>query len=192
MLAVVLLALAAGYGVARFFEEKPEHGVLLTLCLTAALALPTLTTETQSDLYLRYGETYPPYMYGTEYTMEGTNFGYTLDKNPHVEQGEIDLTAYAKRGTQIGMQVEAQTDGVISVPLFGYDGYCAQADGQELETGLDENKRLTVVVPAGTKGEVKLWYAGKRWWRISDAVSLLTALALIAARIQHRRKTQKA
>ena len=58
------------------------------------------------------------------------------------------------------MQVEAQTDGVISVPLFGYDGYRAQADGQELETGLDENKRLTVVVPAGTKGEVKLWYAG--------------------------------
>ena len=51
---------------------------------------------------------------------------------------------------------------------------------------------LTVVVPAGTKGEVKLWYAGKRWWRISDAVSLLTALALIAARIQHRRKAQKA
>lgn len=90
------------------------------------------------------------------------------------------------------MQVEAQTDGVISVPLFGYDGYRAQADGQELETGLDENKRLTVVVPAGTKGEVKLWYAGKGWWRISDAVSLLTALALIAARIQHRRKAQKA
>ena len=192
MLAVVLLALAAGYGVARFFEEKPEYGVLLTLCLASALALPTLTTETQSDLYLRYGETYPPYMYGTEYTMEGTNFDYTLDKNPHVEQGEISLTAYAKQGTQIEMQVEAQTDGVISVPLFGYDGYCAQADGQELETGLDENKRLTVVVPAGTKGEVKLWYAGKRWWRISDAVSLLTALALIAARIQHRRKAQKA
>lgn len=192
MLAVVLLALAAGYGVARFFEEKPEHGVLLTLCLTAALALPTLTTETQSDLYLRYGETYNPYMYGTEYTMEGTNFAYTRDKNPHVERGEIDLTAYAKRGTKIEMQVEAQTDGVISVPLFGYDGYRAQADGQELETGLDENKRLTVVVPAGTKGEVKLWYAGKRWWRISDAVSLLTALALIAARIQHRRKAQKA
>ena len=166
--------------------------VLLTLCLTAALALPTLTTETQSDLYLRYGETYNPYMYGTEYTMEGTNFAYTRDKNPHVEQGEISLTAYAKQGTQIEMQVEAQTDGVISVPLFGYDGYRAQADGQELETGLDENKRLTVVIPAGTKGEVKLWYAGKRWWRISDAVSLLTALALIAARIQHRRKAQRA
>ena len=120
------------------------------------------------------------------------NFAYTRDKNPHVERGEIDLTAYAKRGTKIEMQVEAQTDGVISVPLFGYDGYRAQADGQELETGLDENKRLTVVVPAGTKGEVKLWYAGKRWWRISDAVSLLAALALIAARIQHRRKAQKA
>ncbi|MFQ9806564.1 MAG: hypothetical protein ACLR07_09070 [Christensenellales bacterium] len=59
MLAVVLLALAAGYGVARFFEEKPEHGVLLTLCLASAMALPTLTTETQSDDYLRYGETYP-------------------------------------------------------------------------------------------------------------------------------------
>ncbi|MFR5796942.1 MAG: hypothetical protein ACLUI3_16370 [Christensenellales bacterium] len=106
-----------------------------------ALALPTLTTETQSDLYLRYGETYNPYMYGTEYTMEGTNFAYTRDKNPHVEQGEISLTAYAKRGTKIEMQVEAQTDGVISVPLFGYDGYCAQADGQELETGLTNKRR---------------------------------------------------
>ena len=126
-------------------------------------------------------------MYGTEYTMEGTNFAYTRDKNPHVEQGEIDLTANAKRGTKIEMQVEAKTDGVISVPLFGYDGYCAQADGQVLETGLWGNKRLTVSVPAGTKGEISIWYAGKRWWRVSDAVSLLTAIALLSARIRNRR-----
>lgn len=192
MLAVVLMALTAGYGFARFFEDKPDYGILLTLCLAAALALPTLTTEIQSDLYLRYGETYNPYMDKVEYTMEGTNFGCTRDKEPHVEHGEINLTAYAKQGTRIEMQVDAKTDSVISVPLFGYDGYRAQTDGQMLEIGLGDTKRLTVSVPAGTKGEIKIQYVGKRWWRIADAISLTTLIALIAAHIRSGRRKRAA
>ena len=52
MLAVVLLALAAGYGVARFFEEKPEHGVLLTLWLTAKIADSAKQREVRQAMQL--------------------------------------------------------------------------------------------------------------------------------------------
>ena len=196
----------------RITTRLKRYGCLL-LCLCLLMPLLQGTAAAVQDSSVVRVAWYPDFAYnitcengersgyGYEYQQSVAAYtGWTYhyieanwsDSLNMLQKGEIDLMAYAKQGTQIEMQVEAQTDGVISVPLFGYDGYRAQADGQNLETGLDENKRLTVVVPAGTKGEVKLWYAGKRWWRISDAVSLLTALALIAARIQHRRKAQKA
>ena len=55
------------------------------------------------------------------------------------------------------MQVEAQTDGVISVPLFGYDGYCAQADGRRSwKRGLTKQAADGCRSGPATKGEVKL------------------------------------
>ena len=72
--------------------------------------------------------------------------------------------------------MDAGTDAAVSLPLFGYDGYRASVDGQEMETGLGENNRLTVYLSAGTQGELRVWFAGKAVWRIADAVSLLTAV----------------
>ena len=102
--------------------------------------------------------------------------------------GDAAVTEYRKESTTVTAQVDAQTDAVISLPLFGYDGYRATVDGREMETGLGENNRLTVRLPAGTRGMLRVWFAGKTVWRIADAVSLGTLLGLCL----HRRRNARA
>lgn len=41
---------------------------------------------------------------------------------------------------------------------------------------------MQIRVPAGTDGEVRIWFAGKRWWKITDAVSLAALLAVLLRR----------
>jgi len=55
---------------------------------------------------------------------------------------------------------------------------------------LGDNQRLVVHVPAGTSGEMKVWFAGKPLWRIAEAVSLAAALGLGFLNRRKRRKLQ--
>ena len=76
-------------------------------------------------------------------------------------------------------------DGSI---ILMHDGYRATVDGQAMETGLGENNRLTVHLPAGTRGELRVWFAGKALWRAADAVSLATLCAMLAVWVRRRRR----
>lgn len=180
--AVPLLALSAAYGITRFFAQHQETAVLAALCAAVLCALPTLTQQIQSDEYLRYGEGANPFITNVEYTLPDTNFYLTLDREAHVSGGVV-MTQYEKLGERVTAQLEAQEDGEILLPLFGFDGYRAQVDGQTLETGIGRNNRLTVLVPAGTSGTLEVRFAGKPYWRAAQAVSLLTLLALAAGRL---------
>ena len=116
-----------------------------------------------------------------EYTLPDTNFLETRDRSLHIEGG-VAVADYAKRGTTITAQVEAATEGTVSFPLFDYDGYRATLNGQEIAVETGDNNRVQIRVPAGTDGEVRIWFAGKRWWKITDAVSLAALLAVLLRR----------
>ena len=103
------------------------------------------------------------------------------DRSLHIEGG-VAVADYAKRGTTITAQVEAATEGTVSFPLFDYDGYRATLNGQEIAVETGDNNRVQIRVPAGTDGEVRIWFAGKRWWKITDAVSLAALLAVLLRR----------
>ncbi|MFR6026062.1 MAG: hypothetical protein ACLUMK_05815 [Christensenellales bacterium] len=83
-------------------------------------------------------------------TMEG-QFPYTRDRI-RMSVGEISLTAYAKRGTKIEMQVERKRwrdfRSAVWLRRISRAGRRAGAGN-----GADE-QAAAVVVPAGTKGEV--------------------------------------
>ena len=76
------------------------------------------------------------------------------------------------------------------LPLFGYDGYRAQVDGQNVEVALNQaqNNRLEIHLSAGTRGTLRVRFAGKTWWRLTDAVSLLTLIGLFMERRKERKK----
>ena len=185
MMTAALFALAGGHGCARFARGHGEHMAAAMLAVAALCALPTLTDETRNPEYIAFGETVSPNLQYTEYTIPGTQTAPTMERSL-LADGDTAVMAYRKESTTITAQVDAQTDAVIALPLFGYDGYRATVDGQAMETGLGENNRLTVHLPAGTRGELRVWFAGKAGWRLADAVSLGTLLGLLALAASRR------
>ena len=190
MMTAALLAFAGGHGCARFARGHGEQMAAAVLAVAALCALPTLTDEARNPEYIAFGETVSPNLQYTEYTIPGTQTAITLEQDVQVD-GDAAVTEYRKESTTVTAQVDEQTDAVISLPLFGYDGYRATVDGREMETGLGENNRLTVRLHAGTSGELRVWFAGKTVWRIADAVSLGTLLALLGLCL-HRRRNARA
>ncbi|MED9820840.1 MAG: hypothetical protein U0J65_02255, partial [Christensenellales bacterium] len=65
-----------------------------------------------------------------------------------------------------------------------------EVDGQAMETALGENNRLTVRLPAGTRGELRVWFAGKAIWRAAEAVSLAAALGCVLLCGRGRRRAR--
>lgn len=180
MMTAVCFALAGGWGMAKFARGHGEQMAAAALAVAALCALPTLTDEARNPDYIAFGEAVSPNLAYTEYTIEGTQTAPTVDRALLVEGG-VQVTAYEKDGTTVTMQVSAKEDGAVVLPLFGYDGYCAELDGQKLDWTLGENNRLKVPLAAGQAGELRVWFAGKPIWRAAEAVSVLAALAIMTA-----------
>lgn len=178
MLTAVLFALASAYGYMHIPGMNGQMSSILVLALCAVVALPLQTTETRNDSYIAYGEGTSPKINNKEYNLPGTDVERTTTERSPLIEGEIELTQYDKRGTQVSAQVNAQSDAVVDLPMFGFDGYAAEVNGERMETGLGENNRLRVQIPAGTQGTLRVWFEGKAIWRVGDVISLATAIAL--------------
>lgn len=189
MLTAALLALAGGCGCVRFSRGHGEQMAAAVLAVAALCALPTLSDETRSADYIAFGETVSPDLAYVEYTIPGTQTEPTANRSVLVD-GDAAITAYEKDGTSVTAHVAAAGDAEISLPLFGYDGYRATVEGEEMETSLGENNRLTVHIPAGTQGTLRVWFAGKAAWRLAEAVSLAAAILLGVSALR-RRKVKK-
>ena len=183
MFVAPLLALAGGYGVTELGGKRPDAAAAAALCMAAVCIMPTLSGELHGARYIEQGATVSPHLglAYAEYTLPDTNFLETRDRSLHIEGG-VAVADYAKRGTTITAQVKAATEGTVSFPLFDYDGYRATLNGQKIAVEIGDNNRVQIRVPAGTDGEVRIWFAGKRWWKITDAVSLAVLLAVLLRR----------
>ena len=80
------------------------------------------------------------------------------------------------------------------MPLLYYKGYvCYAGDGRtKLETFPDENFFVTVAVPAGYSGSLKVLFESPWYWRVAEAVTAVTLLAMcIQAYVLHRKNRQE-
>lgn len=189
----IFLAGACGYGLSHLQKKRQWKDIVL-----AVLVLCVLTAWPQMEQYTR--ETKNQYHYWKsnssmvvaykEYTLPGSNLRKTTDYSVETE-GTVQVESYEKRGTHASAQIKAETDAKVSFPLFGFDGYKAALDGEEVAWTLGKNNRLTVDLPAGAQGEVRVWFAGKTVWRIADCVSLITAAALAALCLRRRRTARR-
>ena len=178
MMTTVCFALAGGYGLTRFASSRPDVAAVLALCVAALCTMPTLSRETRYDEYFAYGQSGDTGVTYPEYMLPGSDASRTTERTVLTE-GDVVLEGYDKQGTTITGDVSAQSDAALTFPLFGFDGYAAEVDGQRMDVELGDNNRLKVLLPAGTQGTLKVWFAGKGIWRIADAVSALTLLALV-------------
>ena len=186
----IFLALAAGCGVVRIAQELNIRAaavpLVLAVCMFASYAQLTQYTVRENNslrYWLSNSQMITAY---AEYTLPGSDLARTVREHKVLVSGDAAFTDYEKRGTQVTMQAHAQNGGAISLPVFGFDGYRAELDGEEIGWTLGDNNRLTVELPAGTDAQLRVWYAGKAFFRIADAVSL--AAALFAGWLMIRRK----
>ena len=187
MMTAALFALAGGYGLAVYARGHGEQMAAAVLAVAALCALPTLTDEARNNHFIAFGETVSPNWQYTEYTLPGPKTGVTIDSRIHAGEG-VEIAQIERDGLAFRAQVSSENGGEIALPLFGYDGYRAELDGQALAWTVGADNRLTVQLPAGAQGEMQVHFAGKAIWRAADAVSLLTAAGLAALAIFRKKK----
>ena len=95
--------------------------------------------------------------------------------------GSVKARKSNKHAVSDWMEIEKQRGISVtsSVLQFDYDGFRATVDGREIAVERGGNNRVSVVLPAGTSGALKIWFAGKGWWRVGDAVSAATLIGLL-------------
>ena len=81
----------------------------------------------------------------------------------------------------------------IEVPLILYKGYRAVADnGEQLQISPGSFYRISVSVPAGYSGNIRIGFQEPWYWRICEIISLTVLLSIIIYRGYDRRERQKA
>ena len=182
MFSAVLLALCAGVGYASMSGALAP---VLVLALSLLCVQPCLREAAEMSA-IEFGQCASPYLIAPEYQIEGTDTIDTLSRAVLAE-GDVTLTQYEKRGTQVSAVVKAQTDAVLTLPLFGFDGYAASLNGERIPVRLGQNNRLTIDLPAGTSGTLRVWYEGKAVWRVCDMISLATLAAVLVCAARRRK-----
>lgn len=188
-LASPMLALAGGYGLCEFGGKRPDAATVAALAMALVCVMPTLDTAIQDPVYTEPGVIISPFMGRSfpEYTYSDTTNFLEIRKRAVETDGDVELRDYDKRSMTITAQVNARTESRITFPLFNYDGFRATVDGQDMTVENGDNNRVAVVLPAGTSGTLKVWFAGKGWWRVGDAISLAALIALMAGSRKERR-----
>ena len=163
-------------------------GVLTSLTVVLALALSVAAVQPQLQAYVEEdgmacGVGISPHLTNVEYLIPDSYPTRTGNREYAASEG-VSVTNETKRGSTVTADVDAKQDGTLLLPLFGYDGYRAQVDGQNVEVALNQaqNNRLEIHLSAGTRGTLRVRFAGKTWWRLTDAVSLLTLIGLFMGR----------
>ena len=182
-MADAMLALAGGLGLCALAEGRGRQAAVLALAAAAFAVLPYLNELTMTNRVLLSRETTFSDYRISDYTLPGTDLNRMTEQEPLASPG-LAVTAYDKDGTRVTAHVDAQEDAELTLPLFDFDGYRAELDGERMEVGLGDNNRLTVRLPAGTSGTLRVRYAGRAVWHVCDGISLAALLALLAGAIR--------
>lgn len=174
VIAVPFLSLCAGFGYACLLQKNGIRGVIAVLAVTMLCTTPVINEMLQMNV-LEFGHDASSYILTPEYQFEGTCLEDTISRDV-LTDGDIFIEDYRKEGTRIFASIDAREDATVTFPLFGFEGYAAELNGQPIPWSRGENNRLCISMPAGTQGELRIWFEGLLLWRISDIISLLTLI----------------
>ena len=84
-------------------------------------------------------------------------------------------------------------EGYIEFPLLAYKGYRATDGEKVFKISNGENQRLRIDVPAGYCGSIRVCFYEPWYWRLSELISLISAVAIctyfaISVKLQYRKQ----
>lgn len=122
------------------------------------------------------------YISGAEYLPYGANAGLFMYKDPVCGEG-LEVYDYEKLSLGASAHMVNQNDRSVSVafPLLYYKGYRAYAadSGEELKCYSGENCVVTVDIPGGFDGDIRVKFVSPWYWRAGEVVTVLTIAAMI-------------
>lgn len=200
-IATLCAVLVAGVVAKEIRGQYETHGlqlyfagmIVLTLCSSIYMMDDMLQT---CDNYRIYGEEGmgSGYIAGAEYLPYGADAALFWIHDPYA--GEmVAITDYHKDGIKIEMYCQNRGDKteIVELPLLYYYGYRAydKITGQELTITTSDNYAVCVEVPADYEGTVQVTFVSPWYWRVSEVVSCLSLLGLIAGVAMEKKRERK-
>ena len=200
-IATLCAVLVAGVVAKEIRGQYETHGlqlyfagmIVLTLCSSIYMMDDMLQT---CDNYRIYGEEGmgSGYIAGAEYLPYGADAALFWTHDPYA--GEmVAITDYHKDGIKIEMYCQNRGDKteIVELPLLYYYGYRAydKITGQELTITTSDNYAVCVEVPADYEGTVQVTFVSPWYWRVSEVVSCLSLLGLIAGVAMEKKRERK-
>lgn len=116
----------------------------------------------------------------------------TLRTNSVPVTGNGEITAYKKEGTNISFNVvSAEENCFVRLPLLYYKGYTVSSeDGSITEENLSMGDAASVYIdiPEGFVGKITVRYREAWYWRLAEAVSVLSMAVMIVIYFRDKRE----
>lgn len=167
------------------FRKAGYITVGMLVILTAAGTLISYHNLLTSDVMLEQHKEY----YVMEYKMTANKWlpleadDSETDQRLLTSSEDIVVLDYDKEYTNINMLCanESAVEGYVDVPLFYYPCYKAKDEetGEVLPLTYGENARIRIILPAGYQGRIMLKVSERKLWRITELISVLSALAAV-------------
>lgn len=190
----VFLVAVAGYVLKHFRKNRQmlyRMSLVVTIVALSTSYLYLMDSEDQETDYYLYNEESMGFGYisGAEYLIYGTDSDKLSFAKP--EAGEkIRITDYVKRGlnTTFYCQNDGEEQERITLPVLLYKGYKAVGEnGGRLEIADDGNHLLQICVPGAYMGQITVRFVEPWYWRVAEAVTLVTITGMSFWLIRKRR-----
>ena len=188
MFPALLFSLLGAWGCREYVQGKAGRiACLAAFALCVISILPTISAQTRLDESYPFGtDVSPDIKQFTEYCIPGVDMTITRTRKVETE-GDVLLENAEKLGSRFTAEVVSENGGTVTLPLFGFDGYAAVLNGSRMEVSCTKEGKLQVALPSASKGQLRVWFEGKTYWRLGDVVSLLSWLWLVAGFVLKKR-----
>lgn len=107
------------------------------------------------------------------------------------EPGTVEVSEWRreKGAVLVSLSNDTEQTAQIEVPLLLYDGYHAVSDkGEVLQVQPGKSSRVSVSVPPGFCGSIKVEFKEPWYWRVSEIISLLALAGIVLYNFIGRRR----
>lgn len=166
-------------------------GVMLILVLISSGNMVTGATDQIEPWYVHSTSTLnTTNVVVGEYLPQGTDTLLLEEKQVLTGEG-VTTGELIREGTrsQIWCENTSEAESYLDLPILAYDNYhAALEDGSPAPLSTGENNRIRVTLPAGYEGVITVEYRPPVYWRVSEAVSLVTLAGFAAVLILEKKK----
>ena len=171
--AVPCLAMAAAYGYERL-NVRTQSMVLILLILSVLPGMLFLQEYSSQDICCYQGEIMSTNAETKEYLYPDTDVTGVVSDQYLVSDESIVIEEFQKDGTNLSFRYSAGQDGTLTLPLFYYEGYRVECEGDQVTLFRGDNNRIGITVYQGNEGNVRVFYKEPALWRVADVISVLT------------------